>query len=76
MSGAKLQSLYNDLFGSDDQDEVDGVAEAPDPDVQLCMPGYGLHANGTAIRPAVTFDKPTGLLLFRSWMTHQQQASM
>lgn len=75
ISAEKLQSLYDDLFGLDDQDGDDGVAEASELTVQAGTPGYGSHAIATATRPAITFEKPTGLLLFRSWFSQQQQAS-
>ena len=62
-SESSLQTLYNELFGADDQDDASHVtSDALQADLHM-------HA---ATRP-VTFDKPAGLHLFKTLVSQQQQ---
>ena len=62
-----LQLLYDQLFGVDDQDE-DNMSLITSDTQQA---DSHMHASSPAT--SVKFHKPAGLLLFKGWLSQQQQ---
>ena len=62
-SERSLQLLYNQLFGSEDQDEDDTSNVTSDV----------LQADVCAARKPVIFDRPAGLHLFKTFISQQKQ---
>ena len=64
-SGSRLQSLYNELFGADDQDDASHVTS------DACQPDLHMRA-AIATRPVIS-NEPSGLHLFKRFVSQQQQ---
>lgn len=64
-SERSLQLIYDQLFGEDDN-ETSAIAST------ALQAGFSVHAITQATQP-VTFSQPDGLLLYKSWLSQQQQ---
>lgn len=64
-SERSLQLIYDQLFGTDEDDHSAITSTA-------LQAGLSLRAVNPATSPVI-FDQPNGLILYKSWLSQQQQ---